>query len=208
MKLRHIAMLTLPLVCSATFAASTPWLVRGRVIDVVPYPSSGTLNLIGGQVNSISTRVVPELDFSYFFTPNIAAELILATARHSVAANGTTLGRVGLGSANLLPPTITAQYHFMPGCKIDPYVGAGLNYTYFYNVSYGTVATSVSYKNTFGPALQVGADYAIDDHWLINADIKKIFIRPDVTVRTGLGTIRTNVHIDPLIIGLGVGYRF
>jgi len=207
MKLRNAVLIAASLLSATSYAAG-PWLVRARAIDIIPYASSGTLNVIGGSVNSISTQVVPELDFSYFFTSHIAAELILATSRHSVAANNTILGRVNLGSVNALPPTLTLQYHFLPENKLNPYVGAGLNYTYFYNASHGPVATGISYQNTFGAALQIGADYSIDSNWVINADIKKVYMQPNVTVNTAVGVIKTKVKINPVIVGLGVGYRF
>ncbi len=207
MKLRCAALFTLSMISATAFAATSPWLIRARAIDVDPFASSGTLNLIGGHVNSISSQVVPELDFSYFFTSNIAAELILATSRHEVAANNTALGHVNLGKVNVLPPTLTVQYHFMADKKFSPYIGAGINYTYFYNVNSGPVATSISYQNSVGPALQIGADYSLDSHWLLNVDIKKIYIEPHVNVNTALGRISTTVDINPLVFGVGVGYR-
>jgi outer membrane protein len=213
MKIRNIIFVAALAVSSSTFAtetAQTPWLIRARAIDVVPYPSSATLDLIGGTVDSISTQVVPELDFSYFFTSNISAELILATSHHSVAANHTVLEHVDLGSANVLPPTLTLQYHFLQDYKFRPYLGAGINYTYFYNIKHGSnpAVENISYENTFGPALQVGADYAINDHWLINVDVKKVYMTPDVDVTTVLGKISPTVHINPAIFGVGIGYRF
>lgn len=211
-------LLCLFLLASSTgFAATTditettdmsPWLIRLRLIDVVPYPSSGTLALIGGKVDSVSTQTVPEFDINYFFTPHIASELILATSRHSVTATGTSLGRVGLGGVRILPPTLTIQYHFLPNCIIRPYIGVGVNYTTFNNVSSGPVASSVSYQNTFGPAVQMGSDFALTKHWLLNVDAKKIYVQPNVDVRTALGTIHTKVHLNPVVIGAGVGYQF
>jgi outer membrane protein len=105
----------------------------------------------------------------------------------------------------VLPPTLLAQYHFMADKQFSPYVGAGLNYTVFYNVDPGAF-TSVEYDNGFGYALQIGADYKLDEHWMLNADVKKIFLSTDVSVNNG--AVRANVDLDPWVIGLGVGYRF
>lgn len=188
--------------------ADSPWLVRLRGIGVLPSESSSTISKIGGKVTKISDQVVPELDFSYFFTPHIAAELILATSRHSVAASHTSLGHVNLGKVSVLPPTLTAQYHFDLGSQFKPYVGAGLNYTHFYNVNSGPVASSIHYGSSFGPALQLGTDFAINDNWVINADVKKIWIKSNVKVYTSTAQLRTSAHIDPWVVGIGVGYRF
>ncbi|PWY54409.1 OmpW family protein [Legionella qingyii] len=187
--------------------ADSPVLVRLRAIGVLPSASSSTISLIGGEVTQISNQVAPELDFSYFVTPQIAVELILATTRHSVEATNTALGSVDLGKVSVLPPTLTAQYHldFIPHFK--PYIGAGINYTYFYNVNSGPVATNIHYDSSFGPALQIGADFAINDNWSINADVKKIWVKSNVTVYTPATQLETNVHIDPWVVGLGVGYR-
>lgn len=189
--------------------ADSPWLVRVRGIGVIPETSSSTISLIGGHVTHISNQIVPELDFSYFFSSNLAAELILATTRHSVQATDTTLpGTVNLGKVNLLPPTLTLQYHFLPKRMINPYVGVGLNYTYFYNVSNGPVSLSTTYSDSVGPALQLGTDFALNDHWSINLDVKQIFMSSNVQVNTALGQLNTHVKINPVIVGLGVGYRF
>lgn len=186
----------------------SPWMLRVRAIDVVPDEDSSTITVIGGKVTDISNAVVPELDINYFFTPHISTELILATSKHDVKATNTSLGTVDLGSVYLLPPTLTAVYHFLPNKQIDPYVGAGVNYTHFYNVDSGPTATSVKYDDTWGPALQAGVDVQVSQHVYLNADIKKVWIEPDVTVKALGSTMKTDVNINPWIFGIGVGYRF
>ncbi|HYC02475.1 MAG TPA: OmpW family outer membrane protein [Azospirillaceae bacterium] len=185
-------------------------LVRGRVLWVEPDESS-SLRLgatpIAGKVDA-DIGVVPELDFTYFFTDSLAAELILGTTPHDVKAKGTPLGNVDLGDVWLLPPTLSLQYHLNPKGQISPYVGVGLNYTFFYNVDNGAVA-DVDYTNGFGYALQAGVDVALQGNWSLNLDVKKIFIDTDATVNAGLASpIRAKVDIDPWIVGIGVGYRF
>lgn len=183
------------------------WLVRLRGIAVIPEVSTNAVNPIGGHIHT-SNQIVPELDFSYFFSQNIAAELILGTSRHSVRATNTTLGNVNLGKVSLLPPTLTLQYHFMPTSRFSPYVGAGLNYTYFYNISNGPGLSSTTYGDSFGPALQLGADVAINSNWVFNVDAKKLFVTSHVTTLSGATTITSNVALNPWVIGAGFGYRF
>jgi outer membrane protein len=175
------------------------WQLRLRAIDVNPSESSkGT---IAGKA-TVDAAVMPELDISYFFTDQFSLELILATSKHSV---GWLPGGLNLGDVWVLPPTLTAQYHFLSDQKLSPYLGAGINYTIFYNGDPGTF-NSVEYKNGFGYALQAGADYKLDDHWMLNADVKKIFLNTDVSVNNG--AVRADVDLDPWVFGLGVGYRF
>lgn len=184
------------------------WQVRVRALAIVP-DEGAVIEAIGGDVD-ISTAVIPELDFSYFFTEHWAAELILGTSRHDVEAVGTAAGDIDLGHVWLLPPTLTLQYHFT-GHKLRPYLGAGLNYTIFYGSDEGPVADRVDYDNSAALALQLGVDYDLGNQWFLNVDLKKIFLATDATIdaTTALGaTVGAEVDIDPLIIGIGLGYKF
>ncbi|WP_298514627.1 OmpW family outer membrane protein [uncultured Kordia sp.] len=184
------------------------WQVRARIISVIPNESA-TIETIGGDV-SIATAYVPELDFTYFFTENWAAELILATTNHDVEAINTAVGTIDLGDVWLLPPTLTLQYHYPLG-DFKPYIGAGINYTIFYSADEGPVADAIDYDNSFGFAFQAGFDYALTDTWFLNLDIKKILIQTDATVNanTALGaTVGADVDINPLVIGIGIGMKF
>ena len=187
------------------------WQVRLRALGVAP-DESAKIGIIGGDV-AISNTIVPELDFTYFFTENFAAELILGTTKHDVKAINTAAGDVNLGSVWLLPPTLTAQYHFYTSDKkvFKPYIGAGVNYTLFYNVKSGDVA-GVDYDNALGYAAQVGFDLMLDDTFFINVDAKRLFLSTDVTVDAsnlapGL-SIPAEVDINPWLLGIGVGMKF
>ncbi len=194
------------------------WQVRVRGVGVVP-DESAKIGIIGGDAK-ISNTFIPELDFTYFFTKNISAELILGTSKHDVSTVGSDISAVGgptsadvnLGSVYLLPPTLTVQYHFLPDQIFNPYVGAGVNYTIFYNEKAGNTVRGIEYDNSFGYAFQVGFDLMLNDKFFINADIKKIFLKTDVTVdasnlATGL-SIPADVEINPLLLGFGVGMKF
>jgi outer membrane protein len=183
-------------------ASQGKWMVRARALGVIPQESS-SLN-IGGKA-AVDNSIVPELDITYFFTPNLAAELIAATAKHKVTARNTSVGTVDAGSAWLLPPTLTLQYHFTQFEGIKPYVGAGLNYTHFYSEDSGAL-NSVKYSDSFGGALQVGVDVPVRDNWYVNLDVKKVFI--NTTAKFNGGAVRADVDLDPWLVGAGVGYRF
>lgn len=148
------------------------WVVRVWAIQLAPNVSS-QVTVIRSSVD-IDADEVPELDFTYFITNNWTAELILAMTRHDVTDDNSTLGNVDLGKVSLLPLILTLQHHFMPDGKYRPYVGAGINYTIFYdpNAPGGTV-TAISYEDNFGWALQTGIDIGINERWAINFDLKK-----------------------------------
>ena len=174
-------------------------LIRGRVLGVVPDEDVDS-NTLPGE-GRIDNDVIPELDFSYFVTNNIALELIAGTSKHDVTWND---GK-DLGSVRLLPPTLTMQYHFMPESRWSPYVGAGINYTFFYDSKPGQF-NSVKYDDGFGYAFQAGFDYAISGPWSLNVDVKKIFLDTDVSVNNG--AVKADADIDPWLFGVGIGYRF
>ncbi|MEO1039286.1 MAG: OmpW family protein [Pseudomonadota bacterium] len=185
------------------------WLIRLRAITVSP-DESADITPIGGDAD-ISTSTVPELDITYFFSDNIAAELILGVTPHDVTAVGTALGDLDLGDVTLLPPTLTLQYHFNPTGEFRPYVGAGVNYTLFFNedLPSGSPLTSIDYDPSFGFAAQAGFDYALNERWFLNVDLKKVLINTDVTIDAGaLGTVQADVDIDPWIFGVGFGWRY
>lgn len=180
------------------------WLVRGRATGVLPMDGGNIENRSTGvdtglDVNNITNAVIPELDFTYFWTRNIATELVLGTTRHKVEATGG----IDVGDVWLLPPTLTVQYHPLPDSRISPYVGAGINYTIFYGEGGGLPGFDV--KNDFGFALQAGVDYALSGPWSLNFDVKKLFLRPEAVT----STLRVDsVKIDPWLVSVGVGYRF
>ena len=182
-------------------AQESPWLVRVRAVHISPADKSDPVNGVGASDRiTVSTKTIPEVDISYFFTPNWAAELILTyPQKHDVYLDGKSIG-----TFKHLPPTLTLQYHFTPQSSFSPYVGAGINYTRISNVDLLNGAATLD-NNSFGLALQAGLDYKIDRHWLVNVDIKKVQIRSDVS--TASGKI-SNVQVDPWLIGVGVGYRF
>ncbi|NUU00972.1 OmpW/AlkL family protein [Herbaspirillum robiniae] len=181
--------------------AQSPWLVRVRAVNISPDNKSDPVGGTGASDRlTVSSKTIPEIDISYFFTPNIATELILTyPQKHDVRLDGQNIG-----TFKHLPPTLLLQYHFTPESRFSPYIGAGINYTRISNVD--VLGGSAQLDNhSFGGALQAGFDVKIDKHWLVNFDIKKVQIRSDVMVG---GTKISTVKIDPWLIGVGVGYRF
>lgn len=175
-------------------SAAGDMLVRVRAVhlDAANKDSTG-LDL------SINNRFIPEVDFTYFFSPQFSAELVLTyPQRQDVRADGTKVGTL-----KHLPPTLTGQYRFTGLGGVQPYVGAGLNYTRFSRVDL-PAGLSLE-KNSVGLALQAGADIPLSKGLLLNIDVKKVQIRTDVSSSgSKLGTLK----IDPWLIGLGVGWKF
>lgn len=174
--------------------AEGPWLVRARAVHLSPEN--------GGNIDglAINDKSLPEVDVTYFFTRNIAAELILTyPQRQEVSLNGQDIG-----SLKHLPPVLTLQYHFNPEGTVRPYAGAGINYTRFSSVKILDGAAKID-KSSFGFAYGLGMDIQLADRWFLNVDVKKVKISTDVTAEGAkLGTFK----VDPVLFGVGIGYRF
>lgn len=205
-----------PLAALVLVALAAPALADNRGLVQVKLGASGVLpdesasiSTIGGSVD-ISDEYVPSLQVEYFFTNNISAELLCCIARHEVAAVNTSLGRVDLGKVTHFPPTLTLKYRWTGLGMIEPYVGAGVNYTHFFNAKLpaGGTATNISYDDSFGGALQLGADFRIDEYWFINADVRKIWIASDVAIDAGPTHLNADVDINPWVPSLSFGLRF
>ncbi len=181
----------------AAQAAEGPWLVRARAVHL----DAANKDSIAITDVSINNKWLPEVDISYFFTPNFAAELILTYPQKQDVSSTAHGGKIG--TLKHLPPVLSLQYHFLPEGQIRPYVGAGINYTRFSSVDL-PAGLSIE-KNSFGPSFQAGVDIEISKGVFLNVDVKKTYIRTDLkSGGTNLGTIK----VDPMLFGIGIGYRF
>ncbi len=159
---------------------------------------------------------MPEVDITHMVSDNVGLELIAATTKHNASGTSGTTGGIGkLASTWVLPPTLTLQYHFAPEAKVRPYVGAGVNYTIFYSekpsagLETAVGQTDVNLKDSFGWAAQAGIDIDLNEKMFLNFDVKYIDI--DTTARlatTAIGTQRVKISLDPIVVGVGVGFRF
>ena len=200
------SLLAVAAVCAMTSGAAFaqqaegPWLVRVRAVNLDSANKDST-----GLDLSVNNKVIPELDISYFFTPNIAAELILTyPQKHDLRSGGADIG-----SLKHLPPTLLAQYHFTNFGGFKPYVGVGINYTNFSSVNFDPAvqaALNPSIKrNSWGAALQVGFDIPLTKQLSLNFDVKKVFIKTNVYA----GDVnKGSFKVDPVLVGVGLGYRF
>ncbi|PPQ27306.1 OmpW/AlkL family protein [Rhodopila globiformis] len=187
------------------------FMIRLRAIGVIPEDNSSSINGFPGARVNVTDQAAPEVDFSYFLTDNIAFELIAASTRHELSATipNPPLGKVDVGSAWVLPPTLTVQYHFMPHSAFSPYIGAGVTVAFFYGTSpAGGAVTHFSVGNNVGPAIQAGFDYNLTGHWFFNFDVKQIFLNADAHVDALGTTLHAHTALDPLVVGTGIGYRF
>ena len=195
----------------AARADDGPWEVRLRAAYLDPANHSDAFAPLGIPKDAIhvNDKWLPDLDFEYFFTPHWSSELVLTyPQKQTVTVEHSALGGpVAIGTFKHLPPTLTAKYNFLPGGVFQPYIGAGLNITIISDthLTVPTVGRLDLDNSSFGPAVQGGFDYKVADHWYVNADLKWIMIRSDVKFQ---GTRISEARLDPLLVGVGIGYRF
>lgn len=184
---------------SSAAQAEEKWMVRARAVQI---DTANKSDPVGGTGASdrihVSDKLIPEIDISYFFTKNIAAELILTyPQKHDVTLDGNKLG-----TFKHLPPTLSLQYHFLPDSTVNPYVGAGVNYTRISDVNLGGLQLE---KSSWGFAYGAGADIKIGNNLYLNFDVKKVQIGSDVLSN---GSKISHVNIDPWLFGVGLGMKF
>ena len=181
------------------------------LIGVIPENIDSHITGMPGAKLGITTGVSPELDASYFFTPNLSVQLIAATSRHTITAKGGALGAGGtLGSTWVLPPTLTAQWHFPQIGVVRPYVGVGITVAFFYGTSPSSQLLGTSDKlglrTAVGPAFDAGFDVPVQGNWSINVDVKQMIL--PTSARLLHGAVHAQTGLDPTVVGFGVGYKF
>ncbi|MBA4214483.1 MAG: hypothetical protein C0449_15540 [Polaromonas sp.] len=199
MKTTTLAIASLALLASGAAVAQDftagSLLVRARAV----YLDSANKDSTGLDL-SINNKTLPEVDFTYFFSPNLAAELVLTVPQKQRVYAGATQ----IGSLKHLPPTLTLQYHFNQVSGIKPYVGAGVNYTRFSSVDLLGGGADLK-RNSYGLAFQAGVDFPLSKNLYLNVDVKKVYIKTDVIASgSNIGTFK----VDPVLLGVGLGWRF
>ncbi|MBV2132210.1 outer membrane beta-barrel protein [Pseudomonas sp. MAP12] len=196
--LSHATLGALLLAGSATAqAGDSPWQARIGVSKIVPTSDSGSI--LPGEVD-IDSSTGPTVNLAYFFTPNLAIDVLGGLPfKHDIKLNGSKIG-----STKQLPPIVSLQYHFAPQARLRPFVGVGLNYTYFFDEKLDNGA-DLELSDSWGAAFQAGLDVAIDDNWTVGGDVR--YAKIDSTVKVN-GVTVGSVDVDPTVYSVNLGYRF
>jgi outer membrane protein len=176
------------------------WMVRARAVGL-DWKNGQADNLAATAKVEAVNRTIPELDISYFFTKNIAVELVLTVPQKiDINVNGTKNGTI-----KALPPSLLLQYHFSDLGNFKPYVGGGINYTLFSDRNNILNRTASVDKSSSGLVAQLGFDYALTKNVSFNFDLKYAKMDTDVKLN---GAKIGKLNLDPTMIGIGIGYRF
>lgn len=162
---------------------------------------------------STTNQAMPELTVEYFITNNLSVDLIATSTRHEVAAVGAGVGgRLDVGSAWVLPPTLTFAWHFRPNKRFNPYAGVGVTAMWFHNMHAANngLTNKLNAGFTGGPSVNVGFDYQLVGNWFFNADVKQIFVRMHAWAESKDESVKIRAHesLDPTVVSAGIAYRF
>jgi len=190
------------------------WVVRGGATMVDPDASSNAVKANGGATDlrvDVDDDTQLGLTVTYMLSNRRGIEVMAATPfKHTVTTDEGTVVPVGteVGETKHLPPTVSAVYYFSDS-QFQPYVGAGINYTTFFSED-SSVGGDMKLDDSWGLALQAGADYHINENLHINASVRWIDIETDATIKgTALGAdLDVTVEIDPMVYSIMVGYTF
>jgi len=203
------AALVATLAISSARADDTNWEVRLRGVYLDPANKSDAISALSVPSDAIhiNGKWLPDVDFEYYWSPNWSTELILTYPQsQTVTVSGTSIG-----TFKHLPPVLTMKYDFLPNEDFQPYIGVGVNFTIISDVNLavpGTTPIPLKLSSTsFGPAVQAGFDYKLQDHWYANVDVKWFKLQSHVDVAASGAQVST-VHVDPFLFGIGIGYRF
>lgn len=209
MKSLRIALLAVACACiTGTAAAQSAgdWMIRVRALSLTPANTSDAIPSLSVKADAIhvSSKIFPEVDIARFWTKQFATELVLTYPQeHDVTLNGAKIG-----TFKHLPPTLMAQWWFMPDKDFRPYAGLGANFTLIsdVNLNVAGVGKLDLSDSSVGGAAQFGFDYKLADKQFLNVDFKYVMIGADV--KTAAGAKVSKVGVNPFLISVGYGWKF
>jgi outer membrane protein len=185
--------------------------VKGGIIYYQTHAQTTGITGIGvppGADADVGNATTVLLSFERELAPNIGAELVLGWPPTIKAKGAGTVPFLGeVLSAKNIAPTLLFNYHFGDrAAQWRPYVGLGINYTYFADAStpYGW---DVNLSSSWGLAAQAGIDVAIDKQWGLFASIAAIKVKSDL-VAIGATVLQTTIDFKPVTYAAGVSYKF
>lgn len=200
-------------------------ILRAGAITVDPHESSsdiwvGALGTdVAGTKATLDSDTQLGLNFAYMVTDHVGVELLAATPfSHDVGVKGMPGAFAGLngklGELKHLPPTLSVVYYPLDAASaFQPYVGAGINYTWFFDTELSSEAEDKGFSgldldDSWGLAAQVGMDYMLTDNVMVNAQVRYIDIDTQGSTSFGGREVEVDVDVDPFVYMIGLGYKF
>lgn len=155
--------------------------------------------IVAGGTTEIGSNTRPTITFEYFIRDNIGLEVLAALPfKHDIKIGGAKVG-----TTKHLPPTVSVNYHFPTGGALKPFIGAGINYTTFFEDH--SPLGDLKIDNSWGLAAHLGVDYAISEKGALRMDLRYLDIDSDVKLN---GAKVGRVEVDPLVAGVAYVMKF
>ncbi len=188
------------LATSAASAAQQPWIVKGGLGYLMPKSSVGTVDFGTGKLEvEVDDGWGFVFSVGYMFDEHWALEVLAS----SPFSHDITIKGAGEAETDLLPPTVSALYYFNPGGRTRPYLGAGINFTEFFNED----PDDLHLGGSVGPAAAAGLDFMFNRHWFATLDLRWIYVKTEVKA-DGSQRDYGELELNPLLASVMVGYRF
>ncbi|MDO4441850.1 MAG: OmpW family outer membrane protein [Moraxella sp.] len=195
MKLQHIA-LALIAATAATTAIAAPagtWTIGAGVAHVEPKETPDEKFAVKGL--TVDEDIRPSITFEYFPVKNVGIELLAAAPfRHDINIGGQYAGKT-----QHLPPTLSVQYHFDNGGKVVPFIGAGVNYTTFFEERLYNPTADLELGDSWGAAGHVGVDFKFTERDAVRLDARYIDLKTDVKIN---GADVGELNLSPWVYGV------
>ena len=194
-------------------------ILRGGAGLIFPNDDSDDLTSVPGATVGVDNSTTFAFTAGYMFHDNLAIELLgIWPANHEVEGEGILpgLGITDVGELDIFPPTLSVNYYFMPKQKFHPHIGVGINYSVYWDTSASSQTkavlgqgTDLDISHSVGWAVNVGADYDLNDRVFLTANLWYVDIEAEASLKsTALGKLDVDVDVDPLVALIGIGVRF
>jgi len=216
---------------AGSITLSTGWLHIAPQGDATPLTVESidgvavNRQLAGTGAHASSTDTVG-ITTEYYVTDNIGvATLFGLPMKVNLIGDGTLQKYGNLGTTRPMPPAIELRYHlFSAESKFRPFIGLGVNYTWFTQVrttnnqfitdSFGPGGSArATLSSSWNPVFEVGANYAITKHWSVGTSVNYMPVKTNLTLsgQTATGTqivSKSTLRLNPLSVFLNVAYTF
>ncbi|MFJ3315926.1 OmpW family protein [Herbaspirillum huttiense] len=216
MKIIQMILVTAVLVTQAgkVLAQESSWSFYGG-LGHIAFATAASVKVNGAEVRdggaSASSNNAMAFGVVYHFDEHWSAELALGLPPTTTLTGSGTLSSAGtLGKVKYGPAVLSVRYVFFKQSLVQPYIGAGINYTHVFSSQDGFVQ-GLKTRSAFGPVLQVGVSVPLKEHWSLVLDVKKIWASTTATgtlPALGGSSATADVRLDPLVSTVALSYRF
>lgn len=188
------------MIASPTLAQSAgDWRIGAGIKTTKFVEDSGMLSGQRARVKDFNGATITG---EYFFRDDLGIEVQASIPFKQVASyEGTELG-----TTKYFPVSAMALYRLSTFENMTAFAGAGLGFAHFYDAaSTQDPGSDIKIKDSWGVALAIGADFAINKHQAIRADMRWNEASAKVSAD---GTDIGQVRLNPTTLGISYLFKF